>query len=222
MQSGLVDELLALLGDGDVSGAVDVLASRTLELDVGAAACGAGCAHCCHTRVTATGPEILVLADFLRTLDDPGIPAEVAAARAATSGFDDTQRAALRRPCPILGADGRCRAYAVRPLACRLYFSKDAAVCAALAEGWAPDAPLETVAGAHRLHAHLLADMLDALERAGHPPATYELNSALDRALAAPDATASWLGGESVFEGAAPESAPDVLAAIRRIPRDGV
>lgn len=222
MRSEFAIEVAALLGTGDVAGVVDAVADAAAELDARRAACGAGCAHCCHARVTLTAPEALVLGDFLRNARNEDIAERVAAAHEATAGLTDAQRADLRRPCPLLDGEGRCLAYAVRPLACRMYFSQDAAVCAALAEGCPPEGPLSTVQGAHRLHALLLAALLDGLDHAGLAPVTYEMNAALARALAVPDATPRWLAGGSLFAGVEPGAAPDVLAAIRRSPRYGI
>jgi Fe-S-cluster containining protein len=144
-------------------------------------ACQAGCAHCCHLRVEATDPEVLHIAQHLRTL--PGadqaatllrLQQHVAAAIVGTT----------RQPCSFLVHD-RCAIYSVRPAACRKAHSLSAAHCAeqsptipqnlrllvdaeALMAGTAlayRDQPLP--ASAHELNAAVLA----ALDGTASPPA---------------------------------------------------
>ena len=144
-------------------------------------ACQAGCAHCCHLRVEATDPEVLHIAQHLRTL--PGadqaatllrLQQHVAAANAGTT----------RQPSSFLVHD-RCTIYSVRPVACRKAHSLSAAHCAeqsptipqnlhllvdaeALMAGTAlayRDQPLP--ASAHELNAAVLAE----LDGTASPPA---------------------------------------------------
>lgn len=89
-------------------------------------ACQAGCAHCCHLRVEATEPEVLHIAQYLRTL--PGADQATTTLRlqqhvaAASAG-------STRQPCSFLVND-RCAIYSVRPAACRKAHSLSAARCA--------------------------------------------------------------------------------------------
>jgi Fe-S-cluster containining protein len=103
--------------------------------DMPALACHQGCAACCDLRVAATAPEILLIAQYIVATRPAfaGIGVDlgdrIARDAAITSGLDDDQRLALRRPCPFI-EDSLCLVYRVRPLACRGHASFDKAACA--------------------------------------------------------------------------------------------
>jgi hypothetical protein len=103
-------------------------------------ACSRGCDACCTLRVSATAPEVLLVARFLRMVQprllERGIDlvARVHAADARTRGRTESERVALRQPCPF-AAQGVCVIYNVRPLACRANISFDAGACAEAAAG---------------------------------------------------------------------------------------
>jgi hypothetical protein len=203
-----------LLATKDVVSFVAAIHGAADALSVGEIACAKGCMHCCHLRVTATAPEVLVLAGAIVAAGAGGrVHAAVKAARAETEGLGDAERAALRWPCPLLDMeDGTCGFYRARPLTCRLHVSTDAGACAALAAGLAADpAPPTSVLD---LHALLLRAQLDVLAEAGFPAETYELNAALDCALATPDAAAAWLAGDAIFKTAQKGAPSEVLAAL--------
>ena len=199
--------LEAVLDEGDLAAFVAVVHAAADAQPVEGTACREGCTPCCHLRVSATAPEVLVLAARVRALGDSQCAA-VHAAHTLTAGLDEEARAVVRRPCPLLNGDGRCAVYDIRPLACRLHFATDSDGCAALAVGRPgnpapPSAPLAT-------RARLTGLQLTALQRCGFAPLTYELNEALDRVLAIPDAARRWLAGEAVFDGVTPGASPDV------------
>lgn len=109
----------------------DVLRS-SVGLDDQTIACKSGCSHCCYIRVVASPIEIFGLIDYLRSSLD----------KAAFEAFEQrvSEAADLIRPlsrqvhmatnvaCPAL-QDGRCIAYAARPLRCRVHHSRDVAIC---------------------------------------------------------------------------------------------
>lgn len=93
--------------------------------------CARGCTACCHDNPHGVaGVEILRIQ---RALSSSGLEAELrediteaAAAFAALSAEHGPEAALQRqrsqgRPCPLLGADGDCRAYPQRPVACRMF-----------------------------------------------------------------------------------------------------
>ncbi len=87
-----------------------------------ATACKPGCSWCCRMMVTATAPEVLTLAAAIAAMPEEraaAVRARIAEAVPAVAGLDADARRRLARPCPLLEADGRCGAYAARPLACR-------------------------------------------------------------------------------------------------------
>ncbi|MCA9717744.1 MAG: YkgJ family cysteine cluster protein [Myxococcales bacterium] len=121
------------------------LLARAAEVPV---RCGPGCAACCTEAPPVHAIEGLRLARALLERADGGERVQRAVdqarafqamllARAQAAGADhvmtrtrlyrETQEQWRRsgRSCPVLGADGRCSAYAARPLACRVYVSVD-------------------------------------------------------------------------------------------------
>jgi hypothetical protein len=95
-------------------------------------ACRAGCAHCCHLPVYATGSEAdAILAAIDGRPDAAALRARVLEEAAWRAEHGRTVTAQARRPCPLLDEDGRCRCYEQRPLTCRGLVSSDAEACAA-------------------------------------------------------------------------------------------
>lgn len=87
---------------------VDAFVARVTSRHAADLRCAAGCATCCHTRLSITAIEADAIAAWARDL-----PAEERAAIAAAA------RAASADRCPALDAADRCRIYAARPLVCR-------------------------------------------------------------------------------------------------------
>lgn len=91
--------------------------------------CKSGCSACCYIGVRATRQEAQVLA---KRIND-GLSVDVARLRAqdAAGEFAEDYAALPRevRKCVFL-ADGKCRVYDVRPMACRKYMVRsDPALC---------------------------------------------------------------------------------------------
>ncbi len=185
------------------------LSWRSFDLSVAAQAeglppvdCHRGCATCCSLRVTATGPEILMVARFIRAVDAAlkargiDLPRQIAQAHADTQGLSESDRVRLRRPCPFI-AQGVCVVYAVRPLACRGLASYDRKACARAASGHAEAIPYAEPP--MRVRSLVQNAMQAALRQSGLTWASYELNGALTAALSHPDSEAAWLRGERVW-----------------------
>lgn len=169
-------------------------------------ACHRGCATCCTLRVSATAPEVWLVARFLRqvlpALQARGIDllAQVREADARTAGLDEAQRVALRRACPFI-AQGVCVIYGVRPLACRGHASHDLRACREAAAGLRDEVPYSQ---AHRdVRGVVQNAMQSALREAGLAWASYEFNRALLMALDDEAAEAAWFAGEDVLAPAA-------------------
>lgn len=111
---------------------LDAEAARAIARESEAPACSAGCSHCCHVHAEATRAEILVIARHLvdaRTSSEVGAIVERLAAHVRVVGsMSYDERWAAKVPCALLGDDGRCSIYEVRPLRCRAFhsFSLDA------------------------------------------------------------------------------------------------
>jgi Fe-S-cluster containining protein len=167
-----------------------------------ALACHKGCATCCTLRVTATAPEILMIARYIRwasaAFKRNGIDLEqrIADADGATRVLDEGQRVALRRRCPFI-ANGICVIYPVRPLACRGHASYDKSACVEAAAGRTESIPFSAP---HRTVRSLVQNaMQSALRDAGYAFGAYELNQAVSMALADGNHQERWAAGADVF-----------------------
>jgi uncharacterized protein len=154
--------------------ALDEVAARAATAGP-APACRAGCAHCCRLPVQATDPELLQLARAVA-----GWPAAEQAALIAR-----LQAHAPGQSCAFL-QDERCTVYAWRPGACRKAHSLSVSACEAGAQtipqnlAWIVDAEA-LITGTARAYAD-----------AGLAAGAHELNAAMYRTLADPDAAALW------------------------------
>jgi Fe-S-cluster containining protein len=169
----------------------------------GAVACGAGCAMCCHLRVVVTPAEVFGLLDYLRdTLTDAdfdAFAARVASADTRLRALPPGQLLATNLACPVL-VDGRCSAYPARPLNCRAYHSLDRDACQASFDQPANlGLPHPQYAAVARVHEGVQSGFVAALREQGFDNSECELVSALDEALADPDARARFLRGERAF-----------------------
>ena len=98
-------------------------------------------------------------------------------ARDVRAGLDWDERAAQRRPCVLLSADGRCQAYEVRPVACRGWHSRSRAACESAHHHCACLPAVDGAAYAAALGVHR------GLVEAAGDAATRELTVALGEAL---------------------------------------
>jgi Fe-S-cluster containining protein len=96
-------------------------------------ACHTGCAHCCHTVVTPTIPEVLILANHLRHVCTQ-VQLNAIKERCRqylldvhNLSYDEWKQD--RSPCPLLSPENRCLGYDVRPFICRAWTSRDATAC---------------------------------------------------------------------------------------------
>ena len=223
--SGLAFVLAAMLGE---AGRAD-RASRTAamvhavftasaratrsQLDL---ACRKGCGYCCHTWVSATAPELFLLASTLAARKAGPATEQLSAVlgrAAVTAGLTIDQRFGAKLPCALL-RDGACSVYGERPTVCRQVTSTDLAGCLDEFEG--RDRGGEIV-GSRYFHDHARncrVPLLAALAARGLPGHAYELSAGLLRTVR-PGAEAGWLAGEDLFAGLAP--APPEPAPIPRV-----
>ncbi len=165
-------------------------------------ACHKGCPSCCTLRVVATPPEIFQLARYVRLIDASpagapiNLPKRIAEANRETNGRNESERMALRRPCPFI-LRGVCIVHPVRPLACRGHASFDRIACARAVSGRDVEVPIsEPHLNLRGLVQHALQS---ALRGAGVTWGLYELNHGLVLALDANERRAAWIeGGDSL------------------------
>ncbi len=178
--------------------------------------CHKGCATCCTLRVTATAPEVFMLARFIKAVA-PGLAQhginlrdQVAQAHSVTGGHGESERVALRQRCPFI-AQGACVIYQVRPLACRGLASYDRKACAQAASGKIDEIPYSEP---HMRMRSLVQNALQsAMRDGGLAWANYELNQSLLMALDDDTLEARWLAGEDVLRAAqVNEVAPGEMA----------
>lgn len=93
-------------------------------------ACVKGCWYCCHSRVSASAPEVVYLAMGVQNWwsDESRAWVDEQCARRMSLGNSHAEvwRAAV--VCPLL-ASGECMAYGLRPAACRGCNSLDGETC---------------------------------------------------------------------------------------------
>ncbi|MDP6688686.1 MAG: YkgJ family cysteine cluster protein [Alphaproteobacteria bacterium] len=164
-------------------------------------ACGAGCPFCCHIRLTASPPEILLVADHLRQTQTPA-ELEVSKRRVAnmdylTRGKNEARRETMRLPCAML-VDRSCAIHKVRPLSCRAVASVDLPACErAYASRMSEPVPQVRLQG-------MAADgvgygLIAGLAESGHDVENLEFNAGLNIALETDNAAQRWLHGDDLF-----------------------
>lgn len=181
-----------------------------------ASACHKGCPSCCTLRVTATAPEIFLLAHYVRLVDATpsggsiDLPGRIAGAFKATKGHDEKARVTLRQPCPLI-LKGVCIVHPVRPLACRGLVSFDRQACADALFRDDVEVPLSEP------HLNLRALVQNALQSAlrasALPWGLYELNQGLALALDDRERCDAWSGGADSLAPVVPEFDGIAMAA---------
>jgi hypothetical protein len=163
-------------------------------------ACREGCHHCCHLRVQASVPEILLLAEWLRSRKPPdeleSLRAELRRLAPDPRLLSATEKPKQRIACALLRA-GACSAYEARPLACRGFNSMDAEVCRRSLD---EDGPATADAYLLQVSNGAGQGLLQALTDAGLGTEIVELTRALDIALNEDNVFARWSAGLPVFE----------------------
>ena len=179
-------------------------------------ACKKGCAYCCHGMVAITAPEAFALAARVRQ-DGPDAVARFRERATAVAGKSASERLGAKLPCPLLGTDGACTVYTVRPLACRRVVAFELKPCLEEFEGQDGEIVVPAHYNAHA--ANVLVALAAALADARQPLAHYEFSSAVLRVLDTVDAEARWRRGDDVFAGLRREDIGDAVdeaaAALR-------
>jgi Fe-S-cluster containining protein len=180
--------------------------------DAGMLACRAGCAWCCHFTVDVRPVEAFAILDHFRRALASDVQARVLAEVRANSArlgrLSVDERATRNVKCPFLD-DGRCVVYEARPQSCRNYHATDVAGCRqSYEEPENLDIDPEFAPGVYQAGGAHVEAFSAAMHEAGFDVDAYELNGALDAALADPGARERFesrgkpfpgLGGEEVF-----------------------
>ena len=95
-------------------------------------ACAAGCAFCCHQRVSVFAHEAVALLQHVRAklprAEAQAIGRRILVNASTIDGWTPEQHRAAYLRCALL-VDGRCAAYEARPSACARYHSLSRARC---------------------------------------------------------------------------------------------
>ncbi len=199
------------------AGVIDAVATRAFDLfernvaiqteGLPVLACHKGCPACCCIRVTASAPEIFLLATYVRRVHESPTGAALESSRPHCRGRSGpcavlASSSGWRRnaSCPFI-LKGICIIHPVRPLACRGLASFDKNACMDAAAGHQVEVPLSEP------HAFMRSMVQNALQSAlrvhGYAWRGYELNHALLLALTRAEAQIEWCeGGDPLAAGA--------------------
>jgi Fe-S-cluster containining protein len=178
--------------------------------DVRTLACREGCTWCCYFTVDVRAVEVFAILDVLNRsfapADKARIVAEVRANSRALRKLGEGERVTRNVKCPFL-ADGRCGIYDVRPQSCRNYHATDVAGCRqSYEEPENLDIDPEFASGVYQAGGAHVEAVNAAMHDVGYDVDAYELNCALDAALAQADAYARFEAGLKPFDGLSGEA----------------
>lgn len=163
-----------------------------------AVACKQGCAWCCYNAVSATVPEIVLIAraaEAKRLLDRPIVIDRIAAA----AGLSGPDRIGRKIACPMLD-DGGCAVYAQRPTMCRVANSTDVAACIDEYEGrnLGVDIPMARAPVDHGFNARVV--LVAAIRSCGLDASAYDLAAGLRAGPLTETALTRWLAGGPAWD----------------------
>lgn len=155
-------------------------------------ACQAGCWYCCYYKVDAHAEEILQIADYVRAKFSSErvtqLQEDIAKNAKSLRALSETEQLKANLKCAFLD-NGKCSIYEVRPSRCRTFHARDLAGCKQSYEEPnnlnIPNSFIPELFHAGEAH---LKGFRQAVSDADYDPNVYELNAALDMALA--DSTA--------------------------------
>ena len=162
-------------------------------------ACKRGCSHCCHANVEVTIVEAIAVAR--RVAGDVRLRARVIAGAPRVDGIPPWTRFDLRIPCALLGDDGACSIYDVRPRVCRAHVSYDVKLCEEVLTSGNSRAlgPMVTFGWPRMVSKAVAHGTTAALQHERLQACTVEMTAAVDLLLRTADAVPRWLGGSPVF-----------------------
>lgn len=188
-------------------------------------ACQAGCNYCCRgVRVDVAVPEVARIVDNIRTNFDSAAQARVqerAQSNALLTHGKSLLMYPVRLPCALLGDDGLCSVYSVRPVACRSEHSRSAEACKRAHDLSKPgdNFPVPRVFQLQIAGSLALTALTQAMNDAMGDHSPCELQEALHIALSQPEAVDRWLAGDDAFASA---RSNDEGARVPRLPRIGM
>jgi len=158
--------------------------------DVDTLACAAGCSWCCHFTVDVRAVEVFRILDFVEQSfaaeDKARVFAEVRANSVVLGSLDEDERMTRNLKCPFLN-EGRCTIYVARPQSCRNYHATNVAGCQqSFDDPGNLDIDPDFAPGVYQAGAAHVEGFSRAMRESGFDVDAYELNCAIDAALADP------------------------------------
>ncbi|MFN3152154.1 YkgJ family cysteine cluster protein [Bremerella sp.] len=188
--------------------------------------CQAGCAGCClSAQVDVTGIEAIAVSDYLRMCVDGVTLGQIKSRleRVTQRRIDQMRGLARQLPlaCSMLGSDGRCMIYPVRPIVCSGVFSTSREACLDAEEtakegNFSSTIPLDK--DAIQATGGISGTLQRILVEHGLDGNLYEFNSAVLAVLREKNSLNRFLAGEDLFHDAIctdPHSPPR-KQAVRR------
>lgn len=170
----------------------------------GKPACGPGCSYCCHSRISLTPAEALLIYSWMdtrfSTLDLASLGKRIQNNQFLTRGKSLKDRVLVKdsTPCVFL-ENGKCSIYPVRPFICRSWTSYSKRDCREAFRSGNHDAEIETSASnnfVYQLARDLVRSVCSSLGLEAEPT---DLLQAMGRCLSMDDPFGRWLHGDPVF-----------------------
>lgn len=170
--------------------------------------CRKGCAYCCHQTVLASGHELLYLAAYLKK-KFPGNALKTIVDRAATkaevsSKLKMSKLLRYKQACPLLHSKGNfCMAYQARPMACRIYLSRNVQSCIDDLNSPNDDKIYPQLFDMPLRAGRMLNEGFQARLRKGRMDDLQVFESTIETGLLGsfvPDAFENWIKGRKVFQ----------------------
>lgn len=183
---------------------VDEVVQQTIHGHGVKVACTKGCSYCCSLRVEVGPHEAFALAHWLKRHLSPdrlsAILAKLRSNAERTRALGTEERKRMNLACALLGADGSCAAYEVRPAQCRRFQSVDVQVCkASYADPTDDSIPSPNPAAVAHNASVIVAQTNAALREDGLDAGSTDMNLALLDALENPKAWRRWREGKKAF-----------------------
>lgn len=169
--------------------------------------CRAGCSGCClSAQVDVTGIEAIAVSDYLQTCVDTPVVSQIRSRleRVTQRRIDQMRGVARQLPlaCSMLGDDGRCMVYPVRPVICSGVFSTSRDACldaekTAKVGDFSGTIPLDN--DAIQATGGISGALQRILVEQGLDGNLYEFNSAVLAVLPEKNALNRFLAGEDLF-----------------------
>jgi hypothetical protein len=164
--------------------------------------CNKGCFWCCFLQVKVTPLEVMCIVDYLHSCLKPEelskLQQRLVTADEKTQRTNGRQRVCAKVLCPLL-VGGKCLAYPVRPIACRIYHSLDLADCKALLDDVSGSVTVHQAIS--RMSMGIFAGLTVGLRSVGLQTCLLDLTTGLGIAMEepGPGLMRTWLSGEPTF-----------------------